>query len=351
MWLCCCPHAASVRLSGTAQFSASARPDHRPVHPAALSETDLHLGRCGPTRGRGSVTGTDRPGSTLPRRQLGRALREAREGVGFTLEQAAREMEMSKTALIRLEKGHNEKVKLRDVEGFGRLYELGDAYIEDLKELAQQTPTESWWNETRRMFRGGFTSYLRLESAASRLSTFQPSIVPGLLQSFEYTRAVEKPFFSQDTEESVERRIALRMRRAAVLTRRNSPVSADFVVHESALHTRVGSASVMSAQLRHMADMSTLPTVAVRILPFAAGFPGKWTPVLPYVILDFPEQSREFRDEPPVVYTETTTGSMFFESAADLGIYRDIHETLRHATLDEKRSRDLLRQIARRYAS
>ncbi|GGL32379.1 transcriptional regulator [Nocardia jinanensis] len=294
---------------------------------------------------------SDRPGSTLPRRHLGRALREAREGVGFTLEQAAREMEMSKTALIRLEKGHNEKVKLRDVEGFGRLYELDDTHIEDLKELAQQAATKSWWNETRRLFRGGFTTYLRLESVASHLSTFQPSIIPGLLQSLEYTRAVEGPFFSEDTQEDLERRIALRIRRAAILTRRNSPASAEFLVHESALHTRAGSASVMSAQLRHMADMSTLSNVSVRILPFAAGFPGKWNPVLPYIILDFPERSREFRDEPPVVYTETTTGSMFFESAADLRIYREIHETLRHATLDEQRSRDLLRQIARRYTS
>lgn len=258
---------------------------------------------------------------------------------------------MSKTALIRLEKGHNEKVKLRDVEGFGRLYELDDIYIEDLKELAQQTATKSWWNGTRRTFRGGFTTYLRLESAASHLSAFQPSIIPGLLQSLEYMRAVERPFFSQDTQESVERRIALRMRRAAILTRRNSPVSAEFLVHESALHTQVGPAAVMSTQLRHMADMSTLPNLAVRILPFAAGFPGKWNPVLPYIILDFPERSREFQNEPPVVYTETTTGSMFFESIGDLAIYRDIHETLQGATLDEQRSRDLLRQIARRYRS
>lgn len=291
----------------------------------------------------------DQPGSTLPRRQLGRALREAREGVGFTLEQAAREMEMSKTALIRLEKGHNEKVRVRDVEGFGRLYELDDADIEDLKDLAQQTATKSWWNETRRVFRGGFRTYLALESAASRLYFYQSSIVPGLLQSVDYARAVEKPYFSQDTPEAIERRIALRMRRSAILTRRTSPVSTEFLVHESALHTRVGSKSIMAAQLRHIADLGTLPNVAIRVLPFGAGFPGRWSPVLPYIILDFPQHNREYRDEPPVIYTETTTGSMFFESASDVDIYREIHETLRSATLDEQRTRDLLRQVARRY--
>ncbi|WP_039822934.1 helix-turn-helix domain-containing protein [Nocardia testacea] len=291
----------------------------------------------------------DQPGSTLPRRQLGRALREAREGVGFTLEQAAREMEMSKTALIRLEKGHNEKVKLRDVEGFGRLYELDEADIEDLKELAQQRATKSWWNGTRRVFRGGFRTYLALESAASHLYFYQSSIVPGLLQSVDYARAVEKPYFPLDTPEAVERRIALRMRRSAILTRRNSPVSAEFLVHESVLHTRVGSKSIMCAQLRHIADLGTLPNVVIRVLPFAAGFPGKWSPVLPYIILDFPQHSREYRDEPPVVYTETTTGSMFFEGTSDVETYREIHDSLRLATLDERQTRDLLRQVARRY--
>ncbi|MGW5753283.1 helix-turn-helix domain-containing protein [Nocardia rhamnosiphila] len=291
----------------------------------------------------------DQPGSTLPRRQLGRALREAREGVGFTLEQAAREMEMSKTALIRLEKGHNEKVKLRDVEGFGRLYELDNATIDDLKELAQQAATKSWWNGTHRLFKGGFSTYLGLESAASHLDIYQSSVVPGLLQSAEYARAVERPFFPHDTPEDLERRVALRIRRAAILTRRISPVSAEFLMHESVLHIRVGSQSVMGAQLRHIADLSTLPTVTVRVLPFAAGLPGKWNPVLPYIVLDFPKHSREYRDEPPVVYTETTTGSMFFEDASDVDVYREIHETLRCATLDEQRSRDLLRQVARRY--
>lgn len=291
----------------------------------------------------------DQPGSTLPRRQLGRALREAREGVGFTLEQAAREMEMSKTALIRLEKGHNEKVKLRDVEGFGRLYELDEADIEDLKELAQQAATKSWWNGTRRVFRGGFRTYLSLESAASHLYFYQSSIVPGLLQSVDYARAVEKPYFPLDTPEAVERRIALRMRRSAILTRRNSPVSAEFLVHESVLHTRVGSKAIMCAQLRHIADLGTLPNVVIRVLPFAAGFPGKWSPVLPYIILDFPQHSREYRDEPPVVYTETTTGSMFFEGTSDVETYREIHDSLRLATLDERQTRDLLRQVARRY--
>ncbi|WP_280415751.1 helix-turn-helix domain-containing protein [Nocardia carnea] len=291
----------------------------------------------------------DQHGSTLPRRQLGRALREARQGAGFTLEQAAGEMEMSKTSVIRIEKGHNEKVKLRDVEGFGRLYELTEDQITELKALAQQAATKSWWVSSRHRIKAGFETYLELEPAASKLHIYQSSIVPGLLQTLEYARGIVLPFFPDDTPENVEQRLALRMRRAAILTRQHHPVHAEFLIHESALHIRVGSAATMARQMRYIADMSTRPNISVRVLPFTAGFPGTWAPVHPFIILDFPTNSREFHDEPPVVHTETTMGTMFFESSDDVNIYRGIHETLREATLEEHQSRDLLRQLARRY--
>ncbi|MGV9637165.1 helix-turn-helix domain-containing protein [Nocardia rhamnosiphila] len=293
----------------------------------------------------------DQPGSTLPRRQLGRALREAREGVGFTLEQAAREMEMSKTALIRLEKGHNEKVRVRDVEGFGRLYELDEGRIDALKALAEQTSTRSWWQHARLLVKPGFDTYLGLEAGADQLRIYQPLMVPGLLQIAEYARAVERthPNTPPDKLEDPERRVELRLRRTAILTRQRNPTTAEFIVHEGALHTAVGSPSVMAAQCRHMADMSTRANITVQILPFIAGFPGDWNPVLPYIILDFPASSREFGAEPPVVHTETTIGTMFFEDAADVKLYRDIHQSLQYAALPAQASRDLLRQVARRY--
>ncbi|MBF6351508.1 helix-turn-helix domain-containing protein [Nocardia flavorosea] len=291
----------------------------------------------------------DQPGSTLPRRQLGRALREARQGMGFTLEQAAQEMEMSKTSIIRIEKGHNEKVKLRDVESFGLLYELGEEQIAELKTLAQQSATKSWWIGDRHLIKTGFNTYLGLESSVERLYFYQPMIVPGLLEVVEYARAFEAPYFPSDSSEDVERRIALRMRRASILTRRRNPVTAEFLVHESVIHTRVGTQVTMASQLRHIADMSTLANVHVRILPFSAGFPGKIRPVLPYTIMEFPTDRTEFGAEPPVVYVEGTTSTTFFEDQADVRQYRQIHASLRDASLDERQSRDLLRQVARRY--
>nr|WP_280508483.1 helix-turn-helix transcriptional regulator [Nocardia flavorosea] len=223
----------------------------------------------------------EQSGSTLPRRQLGRALREARQAVGFTLEQAAQEMEMSKTSVIRIEKGHNEKVRLRDVEGFGQLYELSENRIDELKALAQQSATKSWWQASRHLMLPGYRTYLGLESGASKLCSYQPTIIPGILQTADYARAIERPVLPGDTPEDLERRVSVRIRRKALLTRQRRPVPAEFLLHESVLHIVVGSRQVMAAQLRHIADISTHPGVAVRILPFAAGFPGIRFPYCP----------------------------------------------------------------------
>jgi transcriptional regulator with XRE-family HTH domain len=291
----------------------------------------------------------DQPDSTLPRRQLGRALREAREGAGFTLEQAAREMEMGKASVIRVEKGHNDKVKMRDVEGYGRLYGLDAQRIEELKALAQQTATKSWWQADRHLILPRFSTYLGLESGATQLFSYQPLIVPGLLQVADYARAIEQPYLPSDTPEDLERRVSLRLRRAVILTRQRNPIPAEFILHESVLHTVVGSRAVMANECRHMADMSTQNNITLRILPSSAGFPAAGIPVQPYTILEFPATGRGLDAEPAVVYCENPIGSMFFEDDADLRQYRHIHEALQRATLDEQASRDLLRQVARRY--
>ncbi|MFG3619780.1 helix-turn-helix domain-containing protein [Nocardia sp. NPDC047654] len=289
----------------------------------------------------------DRPGSTLPRRQLGRALREAREGAGFTLERAAQLMEMGKTSVGRIEKGQNDKVRLRDVEAFGNLYGLDADHVEQLKALAQQSATKSWWQASRNLIVPGYNTYLGLESGASELNFYQPVIIPGLLQTKGYATAVEGPMRSDETEGDIAQRVSLRLQRSVILTRPRSPVRAEFILHQSVLHTIVDSPRTMSAELRHLADMSTLENVTVRILPYSAGYPGHVV-ATPYIILDFPPDGRGYT-EPPIVYSETTIGTMFFEEDDDVNQFRVLHETLQSAALEEQPSRDLLRKMARSY--
>lgn len=288
--------------------------------------------------------------TTLPRRQLGRALRDARQKLGQTLEQAADAMQqVGRSTLNRLELGEVEKPKPYLVEFIAKYYGLPEDQIEFLKALAAQTNTKSWWQGSRDLLATGFDTYMALESSAEQLLVYQSLIIPGLLQTPQYAKALATvPFAALDTDEAIEQRVALRIQRAAILTRHHRPIRAEFVIHESVLHTLVGSPKIMSGVLRHVADMSTRDNITVRILPSAAGFPTG-TPVAPQIILDFPSDPRG-NTEPSVVYTETAVGTMFFEQDDDVKTFREIHEIIRNASYEDRQSRDLLRQVAaRRY--
>jgi transcriptional regulator with XRE-family HTH domain len=278
--------------------------------------------------------------TTLPRRQLGRALRDARQAGGYTLEQVAEVLEISRSSLGRLELGQNEKIKVRDIEYICQYYGLPDERIEYLKSLVDQANTKVWWQDYRSLIRPGFNTYLHLEVAAAELHFFQSLIVPGLLQTADYARNVES-HPPRVTLEEVERRVALRMRRSAILTRRHMPTRAEFLLHEAVLHTVVGSDRTMAGQHRHIADLSVRENISIRIVPFAAGLPSG-AAIPPYIILDFLR-------EPSVVYTEGAVGTMIFEQRDDVTRFQTIFDDLRGAALHERPSRDLLRTMARRH--
>ncbi|GAB2504695.1 helix-turn-helix domain-containing protein [Nocardia heshunensis] len=288
-------------------------------------------------------------GSTLPRRQLGRALREAREGLGLTLEQAAKHMEWGKSTLGRMEKGQAERVRTREVNGLCQLYGLSDERTEVLKALASQASTRSWWYPFADLIAAGFNVYLGLEAEAACLSFYQPLVMPGLLQTAAYARALDTAYFPDDSPAESDRRIELRTRRQAILRRPRNPALANVVLHESVIRTVVGSPKIMTAQLRRLADLGTADNIAVRVLPFRSGLP-LGVGMAPFVILDFAPDARGSA-EPTVVFAENYTGGMYFEEHNDVDRYRGAHRALTDSALDPESSRMLLREAARRFDS
>lgn len=229
-----------------------------------------------------------------------------------------------------------------EVDYLGRYYCLPEARIEYLKALASEASTKMWYQSFRPLILPVFNTYLELESFASELWFYQPIVIPGLLQTADYARTLQRLSAQDDPPEVIDTRVDLRMQRARILARQHLMARAEFLVQESALHSLVGSGQIMSAQLRHVADQSTRDNVTVRVLPFVAGLPtGFMMP--PHIILDFPD------NEPSVAYCEAAAGSMFFEGDEDVKRIRALHETVRHAALDQRASRDRIRKIARRY--
>ncbi|MFI5718028.1 helix-turn-helix domain-containing protein [Nocardia sp. NPDC051750] len=284
----------------------------------------------------------DLSGTTLPRRQLGRALRDARHALGSTLDQVARETEFSRATLSRIELGQYEKVKVREVEYLCGYYCLPKDRTAYLMAMAAEAKNKVWWQNYRHFLHEGFSSYLELESYATDFRFFQPLLIPGLLQTPDYARAVYRASAPNDPESEVDKWVEMRVQRRVRLVQRRRKVHLEYLLHESILHTVVGSNRTMAAQCRHMADASTQENVVLRVVPFTAGLPtGHVVP--PFIVLDFPDK------EPSVVHTEGAIGSMTFEEADDVERFRSLYDTLRSATLDDIRSRDRIRKIARRY--
>ncbi|MBF6183518.1 helix-turn-helix domain-containing protein [Nocardia otitidiscaviarum] len=288
----------------------------------------------------------DGPGSSLPRRQLGRYLRRGRIEANLTLEQVGSEMEWSISKLGRIERGEIGKLTSRDVEALCGIVGFDAEMTAAMIGLNKQAAEKSWWHSFGDLIPEGFNVYVGLETSAHVMDVYRPDVVPGLLQTADYARALDRIYFPDDSEEEQERRVQLRCRRQTIVTRKSNPTKVGVVLHESVLHTNVGGPAVMAAQLRHLADIGTRDNLAIRVLPFSAGLPVG-TPTGPFVILDF-ATDRTGGPEPTVVYVENFTGDMYFEGESDVRHYRAASAALQRAALDEVTSRTLMRQVARR---
>ncbi|GAB4589236.1 helix-turn-helix domain-containing protein [Nocardia sp. IFM 10818] len=288
--------------------------------------------------------------STLPRRQLGRYLREAREAANLTLDEAAKLMEWGKSTLGRLEKGQTERVRVREIEDLCELYSVDDDRTAVLKGLAQQASVRSWWHAYGDLIPANFNLYVGLEASARNLTIYQPLIIPGLLQTADYARTLDRTYFAADTDSELDRRIEMRMKRQAILSRARKPADAAIVLHEAAIRTRIGPRRVMAGQLRHLADLSTRDNVEIRILPYHAGCP-LGMPLPPFVILDFATDALGRPAEPTVIFAEGFTGGMYLERQTDVDKHRNAFTTIRQAALDLEPSRAVLRELAREIES
>ncbi|WP_040698337.1 helix-turn-helix domain-containing protein [Nocardia vinacea] len=284
---------------------------------------------------------------SLPRRQLGQFVRRQREAnTSFTQEAVAKAMQWSHSRYARFERGEPGKVLDRDLVELGKILEIPDHEVAAMIELARQVAEKTWYNPYNDLIQANLDVYMRLETDARSMEIWRPDLAPGLLQTADYAGALNRIYFPKESEEEHERRIELKMQRQKILTRKKSPVTVDLVLHESVLHTVVGSEAITAAQCRHLADMSTRPNISIRILPFKAGFP-LGTPVGPFVILDFEPKTNGVA-EPTVIYVENYTGAMYLEEEADVERYRRASATIQHTALDAVASRALLRQVARK---
>ncbi|WP_067813663.1 helix-turn-helix domain-containing protein [Nocardia inohanensis] len=286
--------------------------------------------------------------STLPRRQLGRFLREWREANGFTIAAAAKLADLSASALQRIEAGQTQKVRKQDVRALCEVFGVATAETRAAIELAEVARTQSWYHAYGGLYSEAFNMYTGLEAAAQRLITYHEH-VPGLLQTADYARAVigAYPGFTDGVD--IDRRVEHRMKRQAIVTRKTRPVVLTVLLHESALHRVIGGPRVMAAQLRHLAEISKLPNVSVRIHPFSAGL--TWgMPRGSFTILEFGQAAADEVAEPPIVYIEGgPTQDVYLEKPDEVRLYSELASAIESAALEDDPSRELIRRVTKEF--
>jgi transcriptional regulator with XRE-family HTH domain len=275
-------------------------------------------------------------------RRLASELRRLRRGARLTGKEVARRLGWSEAKLSRIENGLT-RVKLADLGKFLELYGVSEPHRGELVALAEESRETSPVEELGGYLPEGHAEILRLESEAEAMSTWEPQVVPGLLQLEDYTRAVLQPWpglFARPAAE-VERRVQTSRLRQRVLTR-VPPPGLLFVIDESVLLRGFAAPASMRDQLRHLAEISERPNVEVRILPLSG---NQVIGTGAFVYFRFPQVHGV--PLPDTVALEHLHGTTFVGSEVDVNMYQLAFNALRNASLSTQSSRDKLVRAAR----
>lgn len=279
---------------------------------------------------------------------LGRQLRELRINAGISAEYARDAIDVSKQTLWRIETGQPVRLHPLVVEGLCKLYGASDERTAILLNLVEETKRTGWWHAFNDTILEDFNLFVELEATARRIASFQTTLLPGLLQTDEYRRALIWVRFAAISGTEVERKIAAFRQRKTRLDS-DSAVRFEAVIDESALRRAIGGPSVMEGQLRHLLQVAERPHISVRVVPLAAeAYAG--LNVGSFVILDFPEHPVAHLTVPPVVYMQGFTGDLYLEKPDEVRQYRQAHAEILRSALDKESSRSLIRAIAEEYA-
>ncbi|HEY6424572.1 MAG TPA: Scr1 family TA system antitoxin-like transcriptional regulator, partial [Pseudonocardiaceae bacterium] len=257
---------------------------------------------------------------TALRLALGGHLRRLREASGITREAAGYAIHASSSKISRLELGRVAS-KERDVAVLLTHYGVTDAEErETLLTLARQANAPGWWREYGDVLPNWFKTYLGLEQAASVIRAYEPQLVPGLLQTEDYARALMLLRHLHVSHGEIERRVALRMARQAFLSQPGAP-DLWVALDEAALRRPMGDQKAQRAQLLHLIEMAQRPNITLQIVPFHAG--AHAAAGGPFTILRFSEP-----DLPDIVYLERVTNALYLDKKRDTVDYLAIMDNL-----------------------
>jgi len=223
-------------------------------------------------------------------------------------------------------------------EDASRSFDVTADEREDLLQLARDARKRGWWHAYGGAIPTWFAAYVGFEDEAASIRTYEIQLIPGLLQTPEYARALIEAHRPEVTPEGIEAMITARIERQSVLTKPN-PLQLWAIIDEAAITRLVGGSQIMRAQLAHLEKMGHLPNVTVQVLTAEAGAHASMG--TSFALLEFPEPA-----DPDVVYLEDLTSSAYLENERDIQRYNLVFDHLRSTALPDSASTAWITQAA-----
>lgn len=247
---------------------------------------------------------------------------------GLTQEQLAEAMNYSPSTVAALE-----TCRLLPSEDLARALDRvfeTDGHIKRLQELVEDTSVLPWFRER-----------VEVEREASEIREYESHLIPGLLQTEDYTRALAKAIRPAISPDDIERAVALRITRQETLAYEGGPPTNYmrepqfwFIIDESALHRVVGSADIMCAQREHLADKAQQPNITMQVMSYGRGATTAFGRSFTIMV------TRKFGT---VVYLEDVQSARYGKGADEVSRYKLTFNHLRAAALDEEESIKLIK--------
>ncbi|MFE3459157.1 helix-turn-helix domain-containing protein [Nocardiopsis aegyptia] len=269
---------------------------------------------------------------TIRRRRLSAELRRVRQAARMTSEEVAKAAELSRSTYSNIESGSKQRPKLPEIRAILTACKVppGREY-EEILDLCRQSLERGWWSRYKDALA---VRYVGFETEANQISTWEPVVLPGLLQVPAYIEVTAQAALAQP--EDIRRVTDARMTRQRILED-TEPPELWAIFDESALLRLEAYPRVRQEQVAHLLQMAQRPNITLQMTranQLNAGSGGS------FVLLEFPEPV-----DPTVVYLETDTDGIYLEGPDEIARYRNLMNHLRLAALRPGETIDHLQQM------
>ncbi|MDI3390430.1 helix-turn-helix transcriptional regulator [Streptomyces sp. B-S-A8] len=269
--------------------------------------------------------------------RLGAELRKLRERAGLSATEAGQLIGAKQSQISNMEAGRA-GVSAQRIQALACQYDCSDkALIAALTDMTTDRK-RGWWEEYREILPSPLLDLAELEHHAMALRSAVTARIPGLLQTLDHAREIFRQAVTELSPPDVEHRLSFRIKRQAVLYgERPKPYQA--LIHEAALHMKVGGRATSRQQLQHLLDMSEREHITLRAIMFEVGaYPGSGQSIY---YASGPVQQLD------TVHLDQSHGLTFLDAEAQLHKYRSLFQRLETVALAPDKTQDLIAQIIR----